>query len=353
MSMLGQNLSILTRLGNTICSYGIYMEKMFWPHPLAVLYPYITHRFVDILIIGVALAAITVAAYHLAKIKPYLLVGWWWYLITLLPVIGIVQVGVQSMADRYTYIPLIGLFIIAAWGSAELTVGLPAAGKAAAVAAAVIVLGLFAWLSAQQVTAWSSSVALFTRSAEALPNNYVAMNSLGLAYWQQGRLDDAQKQFEAVVKMESDSHLHVEGGMVPAHVNLGLLFAVRGRPDKALDQFDIAIGLLPRQPDAWRHKAWLLATNPDERFRNGDAAVQSAKNAVEYSAWKPPEIWDTLAVAEAENWDFEKAAVAEEKAIEVARQIRADDLLPELEKRLKMFKAGEKYREVPRRPSRM
>lgn len=353
MGMLGKNLPITTRLANAICSYGIYVERMFWPHPLAVIYPYATHAWTDMLVISVALVAITVAAYRLSRVKPYLPVGWWWYLITLLPVIGIVQVGVQSMADRYTYIPFIGLFIIAAWGGAELTAGLSSLGKAVAVAAAVIVLGTFAWFTAAQVTAWSSSVALFKQAVEAVPDNYVAMNNLGLAYWQQGRLDDAQKQFEAILKMESDPHLRIAGGLEPAHRNLGLLLAVRRKPDKALEQFDTAIRLQPRQPDAWRHKAWLLATYPDERYRNGIIAVQAAEEAVKLSAWTPPEIWDTLAAAEAENWDFEKAAAAEEKAIDAAGAIRANDLLPELEKRLKMFKSGEKYREEPRRPTRM
>ena len=353
MGMLGQNLPLTLRLRNAIGSYGIYVERMFWPHPLAVIYPYTTHAWSDVLVIGVALVAITVAAYRLARIKPYLPVGWWWYLVTLLPVIGLVQVGVQSMADRYTYIPFIGLFIIAAWGGAELTAGLSATGKAAAVAAAVIVLGICAWLTAQQVTAWSSSVALFKQATDAVPDNYIAMNNLGLAYWQQGRLEDAQKQFEAIVKMESDPHLRISGGLEPAHRNLGLLLAVRRQPAAALDQFDKAIALQPKQPDARRHKAWLLATYPDERVRNGNEAVRLAEEAVQLSERKPPELWDTLAAAEAENWDFQKAAAAEEKAIEAARQIHADELLPELEERLKMFKSGEKYREEPRRPARM
>ena len=106
---------------------------------------------IDVLIIGAALVAITVAAYRLAKLTPYLPVGWWWYVVTLLPVIGLVQVGVQSLADRYTYIPLIGPFIIAAWGGAEVTEGLSAAGKGAAVAAVAVVLGVLAWLTSQQL----------------------------------------------------------------------------------------------------------------------------------------------------------------------------------------------------------
>ena len=245
MGMLGQNLSLVSRLGNAVWAYGVYLEKAFWPHPLAVIYPYTRHKAIDVLIIGAALIAITVAAYRLAKITPYLPVGWWWYVITLLPVIGLVQVGVQSLADRYTYIPLIGPFIIAAWGGAEVTEGFSAAGKGAAVAAAVVVLGALAWLTSQQLEAWKSSEALFARAVEAAPGNYAALNGLGQCYWQKGRLDKAREQFEAIVKMESDPHLHVEGGLEPAHRNLGLLLAVQHHPREALREFDKAIEIQP------------------------------------------------------------------------------------------------------------
>ena len=110
------------------------------------------------LIVGLALGAISVAAVRLAKIRPFLLVGWCWYLGTLVPVIGLVQVGVQSMADRYTYIPLIGIFIIAAWGAAEFTEDWPARNKAVAAAVVLAVCGWFAW---RQVATWSSSEALY------------------------------------------------------------------------------------------------------------------------------------------------------------------------------------------------
>ena len=117
MGMLGQQVPLGRRLGNALFSYGQYLEKSFWPSPLAAIYPYANRKPIDVLIVGLALVAISVAAVRLAKIRPFLLVGWCWYLGTLVPVIGLVQVGMQSMADRYTYIPLIGIFIIAAWGA--------------------------------------------------------------------------------------------------------------------------------------------------------------------------------------------------------------------------------------------
>ena len=89
----GQNLTFAARLENAICAYGVYLEKAFWPHPLAIFYPYTTHKAVDVAIIGLALVAISIAVCRMAQHKPYLPVGWWWYIITLLPVIGLVQVG--------------------------------------------------------------------------------------------------------------------------------------------------------------------------------------------------------------------------------------------------------------------
>jgi hypothetical protein len=350
MGMLGQ-VSIFTRIANAICAYGIYLEKAFWPQRLAAIYPYTTHAWTDVLVIGVALVAISIASYRLSRLQPYLPVGWLWYVITLVPVIGLVQVGVQSMADRYTYIPLIGPFIIAAWGGAELIEGLSAALRAAVFVAVAAVLVVFAWLTSQQVTTWSSSEALFRRAIDVAPENYMALESLGMLYWQQGRLEDAQKQFEAIVNLETDKRFHIVGGLEPGHRDLGALLAAQHKFREAMDQLDKAIAMKP-SPDARRLKAWLLATYPDEKYRNGNEAVRLAQEAESLSAPKPPEIWDTLAAAEAENWDFQKAVDAEKKAIEAARRTGAEDMLPDLEKRLKMFNAGEKYREEPRLPPR-
>jgi tetratricopeptide (TPR) repeat protein len=351
MGMLG-HVSFLTRLSNAICAYGIYLEKAFWPSRLAAIYPYTTHAWTDVLVIGVAIVAISIAAYRLSRLQPYLTVGWWWYVITLVPVIGLVQVGVQSMADRYTYIPLIGPFIIAAWGGAELIEGLSASLRAAAIVAVAAVLCIFAWLTAQQVTSWSSSEVLFQRAVDVAPENYVALESLGMLYWQKGRLEDAKKQFEAIVNLETDKRFHIAGGLEPGHRDLGALLAAQHKFPQAMDQLDQAIAMKPTQPDARRLKAWLLATYKDDQYRNGNEAVRLALEAEALSTSKPPEIWDTVAVAEAENWDFEKAIAAEEKAIEAAHRFGAEDMLPDLEKRLKMFKAGEKYREEPRLPPR-
>ena len=189
MDMLGQPVPLGTRLCNALFAYGQYLEKSFWPSPLSAIYAYRNHRAIDLLIIGLALGAISVAAVRLARIRPFLLVGWCWYLGTLVPVIGLVQVGVQSMADRYTYIPLIGIFIIAAWGAAEFSEDWPAQYKAIA---AAVLLAACGWCTRQQVTTWSSSEALYSHAVEAERYNLVALDGLGMVYWEEGRLDEAQ-----------------------------------------------------------------------------------------------------------------------------------------------------------------
>jgi tetratricopeptide (TPR) repeat protein len=303
-----------------------------------------------VLIVGVALGAISVAAVRLAKIWPFLLVGWCWYLGTLVPVIGLVQVGMQSMADRYTYIPLIGIFIIAVWGAAEFTGDWPARNKAVA---AALVLAACGWCTWWQVRTWSSSEALYRHAVEAERYNSFALHGLGLAYWKEGKLDDAQQQFEAMLNPKSDPGVHVEGGLEPAHRALGLLLAVRHQPKKALEQFDAAIQVRPQQPEPFRHKAWLLATSLDENVRDGKKAVQCAEQALEKSHGKQPEYWDTLAAAQAEAGQFTEAVESAEKALEQARIMQADDLLPGIQQRLELFQSGVPYHAEARPPQRL
>ncbi len=350
LGMLGQQAPLEKRLANAIFSYGQYLEKCFWPNSLSAIYPYSNHKLIDVLIVGVALVAISVAAIRLAKIRPYLVVGWFWYLGTLVPVIGLVQAGMQSMADRYTYIPLIGIFIIVAWGAAEATEAWPARNKAIA---AVAVLAVCGWLAWRQVTTWSSSTALFSRAVEAQTHNPFALQALGMAYWKEGNLDEAQQQFETMVKLQSDPALRLEGGSEQGHRDLGLLLAVRHEPRKALEQFDEAIQARPEQPEPLRHKAWLLATSPDTSVRDGKTAVKCAELALQLSARKGPEYWDALAAAEAEAGDFKAAEQSAEKAIELAQTVRADDLIAGIQQRLELFKLGMPYHaqaEFPQRP---
>ncbi len=168
------------RIANGLVSFVAYMGKMIWPQDLAVFYP---HPISDLQIwkpvaAGLFLLIVSTVALWVAQRCRYVLVGWLWYLGTLVPVIGLVQVGEQAMADRYTYVPLIGLFIVVVWGFADLVKGWRSRRWVVSVSAAVMVLALMAgsWL---QVAHWKSSVKLFKHALDATSNNYVAHYNLG------------------------------------------------------------------------------------------------------------------------------------------------------------------------------
>ena len=251
------------------------------------------------------------------------------------------------MADRYTYIPLIGVFIIAAWGAAEFAADSPPRNKALA---AAVVLSLFAWLASGQVATWSSSESLFRNAAETQPHNLYALRGLGMVYWQEGRLAEAQQQFEAILDVQPDLEI--------AQRELALLLAVRDDPAAALKHLDAAIKARPQQPEPWRHKAWILATftfskgTGRDNVRDGRKAVETAGRALELSPSKGPEYWDTLAAALAEAHDFKGAVAAEEEARNRARLGGAADLLPGIEQRLESFQAGMPYHAKAERPQR-
>ncbi len=352
MGMLGQEVPLGKRLGNALFSYGQYLEKCFWPSPLSAVYPYVSPKAIDVLIVGLALGAISVATIRLARIRPFLLVGWCWYLGTLVPVIGLVQVGVQSMADRYTYIPLIGIFIIVAWGAAEFTEQWSAGTKAVVAAAVLAACGWFTW---RQVATWSSSEAMYRHAVEAERYNFFAMYGLGMVYWKDGKLGEAQQQFEDILKIQSDPAVRVQGGFEPAQRALGLLLAVQGHPRQALAELDEAIDTRPQQPEPLRHKAWILATWPkdEDNIRDGKEAVELARLALEKSAGKQPEYWDTLAAAEAEAGNFKEAVAAAEKALQQARAMRADDLVPGIQDRLELFENRRPYHAPAQYPQRL
>ena len=210
---------------------------------------------------------------------------------------------------------------------------------------------------------WSSSVAVYKNAVEAERYNIFALHGLGMAYWQEAqqpdgkldeaKLDEAQRQFEAILKIPSDPNVRMEGGLEPAHRALGLLLAERHEPRKALEQLDEAIKAGPQQPEPLRHKAWILATSLDGNVRDGTKAVEVAEQALRQSRWKQPEYWDTLAAAQAEAGKFSAAVKSAETALKQARSMRADDLIPGIRKRLELFESGKPYHAEAQHPLRL
>jgi protein O-mannosyl-transferase len=195
------------RIENALVSYVAYVGDIFWPSGLAVLYPY--PRAIALwqwVAAALLLVGISFAVTRQWRVRPYLAVGWYWYLGTLVPVIGLVQVGLQARADRYLYLPMVGLSIMLAWGAAELVERQPQfrGGAIVAASAAGAVCLALTWF---QIRYWASSETLFLRAAQVTRGNYIMHTNLADAYLQQGRLDEA--------RAEANEALRLNPGLMP------------------------------------------------------------------------------------------------------------------------------------------
>jgi protein O-mannosyl-transferase len=245
------------RAGNALLSYASYLAKTVWPARLAVFYPR-GDPFADVSkVIGAAalLAVATGAAFLLRRTRPYVLFGWLWYLGALVPVIGLVQVGNQSMADRYTYVPLIGIFVIAVWGAAD---GLRALARAAAgrdpawllIPAAIVLVPLVA-ATRIELGYWRDAVALFER-AVSVADSGIARTNLGEALLNRGRDAEAAEQFRAA--------LGIDPLLGEAHNSLGLLLEREDRIEEALGHYEDAVRVRPGYGVAHRNLGRLLGS---------------------------------------------------------------------------------------------
>ncbi|HEV3444391.1 MAG TPA: tetratricopeptide repeat protein [Gemmataceae bacterium] len=218
------------RLANAVLAYGIYIVKMFWPQNLAVFYPYTESTAMSgrVMASGAALAAISLIAIWQARRRPYLLVGWLWYLGTLAPVIGLVQVGDQAFADRYTYIPLIGLFIMAAWSGADLAAhsSFFVRPVACAAIAVLVVCGVLAWI---QLSYWHDSIALWKHSLEVTGPAIDAHYGLATAYRDAGRTEEAIQEFRKLLDLKPEDE--------PSHYQLSILLGSQGKFAEAIAHY--------------------------------------------------------------------------------------------------------------------
>jgi tetratricopeptide (TPR) repeat protein len=225
------------RLANVFVSYVTYVGKMLWPSSLAALYPYprsIPPWWVataSLLLVGVSLMII-----RAARRRPYLFVGWFWYLGTLVPVIGLVQVGPQSIADRYTYIPLLGLFILVAWWVPDLPLQPRLRGNTLRAVAVGVILA-YAMCARDYLHYWRNSVALWHRTLEVTHDNHLAHDNLGVALADQGKLAEAIVHFSEALRIKPD--------FANAHYNLGNALAEQGNLAEAAAHFSQALRIKP------------------------------------------------------------------------------------------------------------
>jgi Flp pilus assembly protein TadD len=232
---------IAIRLTNALVAYVTYVAKALWPADLAVLYPYdLAVPAWQPVMAALLLTAASALALVMARRHPYALVGWLWYLGTLVPVIGLVQIGSQALADRYTYVPLVGIFLILAWGGRDLARrwAMPARAMAALTTAAVAVYAAVAW---RQVQYWRNSATLFSHAAQVTRDNCIAHNNLGIALAWEGKIDAAAAEYREALRIKPD--------YADAHANLGRVLARQSRRDDAVVQYRAALAETVRAGD--------------------------------------------------------------------------------------------------------
>ncbi len=231
------------RFANAMAGYVAYLGKLFWPVDLAVIYPMRTHWPVwQVATAAGILAGITAAIVLFGRRRRYAIVGWFWFLITLLPVIGLVQVGLQFIADRYTYVPAVGVFVIVIWGGAELLNRVRRGRQVGAALSALVLVACVA-VTFRQLGYWRDSVRLFERAVAVTPENPIAHNNLGHALAMQKRLDEARSHFEQALASRPE--------YAQARRNLATYYSDKQQFDTAIEQCEVILKARPEDAETW------------------------------------------------------------------------------------------------------
>jgi len=402
-----RSLPMSDRVGNALVSYVRYLGKFFWPEPLSIYYPHPGHwPMLQVMGAGLFVFGMSMIVILLRRRMPYLLVGWFWYLGTLIPVIGLVQLLSQSMADRYTYIPVIGFTLLLVWVVADLTRRWRCQLVKLLVPSGVIMAAcvlktrheisffnndITLWRHAVVVTEneynWCPHYSLgtvlwkvslddackeFQESVRINPNYAQSQNSLGATLSNLGRFDEAMVHLQKALELKPDWSL--------AWFNCGTVFLNKGELGKAIRHFKKAVdyepgnakfrnalaGVLefeqqnekaaselreavrrnPDRADFLNNFAWLLATNPDAKSRNGVEAVQLAERACQLTHYQTTAAVNTLAAADAEAGHFEEAITNAQLACSLALKSGDEVLLRKSEKMLNLFRMHLPYYET-------
>jgi tetratricopeptide (TPR) repeat protein len=260
------------RILNALVSYVEYLHKMFLPIDLSILYPH-PGGLLPVwkgVVCAAVLIGISVAAVKLIRRAPYFVFGWFWYLGTLVPVIGLVQVGVQSMADRYAYIPLIGIFIVIAWGTSDLTAKMGSRTKVIAYSAGGVIISLMV-TSLIQISHWKDSVTILQHAVNAVDKEYSSFaniyNNLGRALNEQKKVEQAQFNFLKALRLNPEHAF--------AHNNLGATFIEQNRFTEAIPHFRAALKTHPDDAESHNHLGVALS-----RLRQPEEAIIHYKQAI-------------------------------------------------------------------------
>ena len=367
-----EQLPVSARISNAIVTYVVYVRQMLWPAKLAVFYPHPENR-LPIWEVGLALMVVvglTIATFVLRKRAPYLIVGWLWYLGMLVPVIGLVQVGWQGRADRYTYLPQIGLYMAVTWTVVDLTVSWRFQRTVLGAVAALLVAAL-SWRAWLQTSYWRDSETLFTHALAVTGNNDVALNNLGIIFLDKGQLDEAISKLQAAIDLRPENgpaydnlakallrkgrlpeamvqyrkFLEIEPGNVEARNTLGTALIQQGRVSEAIAQWRDALAIQPDNGNAASNLAWVFATCPEDSIRDGTRAVELAEKAMRLSGGKIPMIFRVLAAAYAENGRFSDAIDTAQRGADLANRTGNPALASELESNIALYQSGKPLRD--------
>ncbi len=347
-------LPFLARIANALISYVIYVWQMIWPAKLGVFYPYPPNGLPiwQPIAAAVLLIAVTAFVFALRKSRPYLFVGWLWYLVMLLPVIGIIQINLQAHADRYTYLPQIGLYVVIAWGFGDILKTLntqhstPNAqlrshwalnvGRWTLSVCSVAVVIAFALTARAQVSYWSDSELLWNRTIAVTTDNYFAHASLSDLLMRRGRVSEAIEH--------SKEALRIRPGDANAENNLGLALLQTGDTKGAIAHLEKALEIDSSLMNAEVNLAWVLATSSDDSLRNGARAVQLAEDVANRAGHPNAIVLRTLAAAYAEIGRFNDAIAAAQEGIEMAKATGNEGLISDLEQSIAAFRMNQPIR---------
>lgn len=367
---------LVLRVQNAIVSYAIYIWQMFCPRDLAIRYPFPENglpAWQVFLSLGL-LIVITAAAFRERKRRPYLLVGWLWYVGMLLPVIGIVEAGGEAHSDRYTYLPQLGLYLLIAWLVNDLTKTWRWRRQILGASMCAILLALT--LSARaQVSYWRTNESLWTHTLAITPDNWHAENNLCGALLAHGKVELARSHAAEALRIRPDypeAHMNLGVALVRlgrtvealeemkkacalrpnsplTHYNLGSALTVAGRIDEAIPHFSEALRLNPNSLQTLKALGWIRATQPDPADRNADEALQLATRAVQITGSQDPVTLDLLAAALAQAGRFEEAIKVAERAQALAAVQNQPVIARQINEHLDFYRLGLPYLTKSRR----
>ncbi len=333
-------LPFLTRIANAFVSYLVYIWQMIWPANLGVFYPYPQNTLPmwQAAFAAGILIAITIAVFALRRSSPYLLVGWLWYMSMSAPVIGIIQVNLQAHADRYTYLPQVGLCLMIAWGVADLSANWRYRKQTIGVAAIVAIAAL-AIAARAQASYWRDSETLWTHTISVTKDNYFAQASLADLLMRRGRVSEAIQH--------SEEALRIRPGDADAQNNLGLALLQTGDTQRAVVHLQKALEIDPGHMNGEVNLAWVLATSPDESTRDGAKAVQLAEDVARRAGHPNAIVLRTLAAAYAETGRFTDAIDVAQQAVEIAKATGNEALATDLERNIAAYRLDQPIRSGP------